>query len=146
MKKAAHEVEARERPTTWSKQMALSRIQIPPDAKRDARARELLKTIHLWHTVTLRQPWGSFPRGAQALQTPNGYRVNAVYCECPDYEQNQRICKHIRAVVMQDEAKQTPKPAPAYADLFPTCRVVACDGDPEPHEQFCWRHVTVDAF
>ncbi len=51
------------------------------------------------------------------------------------------------------EARDLEQPAPTPAaptktieDLWPTCRVVACDDDPEPREDFCWRHMLVDAF
>lgn len=126
--------------------MALQSIPIPPDALRDRKARELLAQIKTWHPTHLRQAWGSFPAGTPCLLTPNGWYVNAVACTCPDYEKNERICKHIRAVALADQQAQT-KPVKKIEDLWPTCRVVACDNDPEPHEDgFCWRHVLVDAF
>ncbi len=83
--------------------MALSMIPIPPDAARDKKARELAKTAHTWNVVTLKQDWGAFKKGDQALQTPNGYRVNAVWCECPDYATWGNICKHIRTVAILDQ-------------------------------------------
>lgn len=88
--------------------MALNRIPIQPDAARDAKARELAKTAHTWNVVTLKQDWGAFKKGDQALQTPNGYRVNAVWCECPDYATWGNICKHIRCVVLLDRQNVTP--------------------------------------
>lgn len=125
--------------------MALNRIAIPPDAARDKKARELAKTVYLWPVETLKQDWGAFKRGDSFLVTPNGWRVNTVACECPDYQQAGNICKHVRAIVMAD-AQKVAKPAKRYEDLAPTCRVVACDDDPEPREDFCWRHMLVDAF
>lgn len=80
--------------------MALSTIPIPPDPKRDARARELMQTIHLWPVETLRRDWEAFKKGDQFFVTPNGYRVNAVACECPDYQLGENICKHVRAAAM----------------------------------------------
>lgn len=31
-------------------------------------------------------------------------------------------------------------------ELWATCKASGCDEDPEPREQFCFRHVLVDAF
>lgn len=127
--------------------MAIQSISIPRDAARDARAKALVPQVKLWHTVTLKQPYGSFPRGAVFFQTPKGYRVNAVVCTCPDYANAGNICKHLRAVVLADQAKQTPKPKPAYADLFMSCKAKGCDNDPEHDgDGYCWRHVLTDAF
>ena len=89
---------------------------IPADAARDARARALVPQVKLWHVVTLTRPHGSFPAGAVFRQTPNGYRVNAVVCECDDYKRG-HICKHIRAIVLAEQ------PAPSrYEALFARCR------------------------
>lgn len=119
--------------------MALASIPIPPDPKRDAKARELLATIHTWNTVTLKQDWNAFKKGDQALQTPNGYRVNAVWCECPDYATWGNICKHVRAVCLKD-AQQTTKPRPTYDALYPPCAQPGCGADPESGEKFCRDH------
>jgi len=125
--------------------MALASIPIPPDQKRDAKARDLAKTAHTWNVVTLKQDWGAFPKGSQALQTPNGYRVNAVWCECPDYAEWGNICKHIRCIVFLDAQRTTPLPK-RYEDVVPTCQEPGCDNDPEPRERYCWKHWLVDAF
>lgn len=129
--------------------MALSQISIPADAVRDQKAAELAKTAHVWPVVTLRKPWGSFNVGDQFRVTPNGYRVNAVVCECEDYQRFHNICKHIRAIVLLEQ-----RPTPTrirvyhqkYSALFPECAVDGCDLDPEPHEKYCHKHVLVDAY
>jgi hypothetical protein len=126
--------------------MAVHFIPIPPDPKRDARARELVKSMHTWSTGTLKQAWGSFERGTAYFITPCGYQVNAVFCSCPDYIRGGNICKHIRAVALKDRQQQAPKPRPTYENLHPTCQAKGCDSDPETRERFCWRHVVVDAF
>jgi hypothetical protein len=110
--------------------MAVSSIAVPPDAKRDARARELVPLVGTWPRHTLKVGWGSFEAGTTFRRAPgsNGarYLVNAVACECPDYQQAGFICKHVRAIVLW-EARPTAQPealAPArmyYADLFPAC-------------------------
>ena len=125
--------------------MALASIPIPPDPKRDTRARELVPQVKTWHTGTLKQPWGAFEIGTAYFITPNGHRCNAVRCSCPDYEEGGYICKHVRAIVMAD-AQNVAKPAWRYEDLVPTCQASGCDNDPEPKEPYCWRHVLVDAF
>ena len=33
-----------------------------------------------------------------------------------------------------------------YERLYPACSVTGCQDDPEPREQFCYRHQLVDAF
>lgn len=127
--------------------MALNRIPITPDAARDAKARQLVKTAHTWPTITLKQPYGAFKVGDSFLVTPNGYRVNHVVCECPDYATWGNVCKHIRCVVMLDEQAIT-KPAPrkTYDDLVPSCDVVACNDEREPGQRFCYDHLTADVF
>ena len=53
--------------------MALASIPIPPDPKRDTRARELVPQVKTWHTGTLKQPWGAFEIGTAYFITPNGH-------------------------------------------------------------------------
>jgi predicted nucleic acid-binding Zn finger protein len=125
--------------------MALSSVHIPADPKRDASARELLKTIHTWSSGELNRPWGAFEKGTAYLITPNGYTVNAVFCSCCDYIKAGMICKHIRAVVLHDAEKIT-KPKATYGDLFPSCWTKGCTNDLEPGEKACWRHMNADAF
>lgn len=125
--------------------MALSRITIPPDAARDAKARELALTANLWPVETLKVPHGAFKRGDSFLVTPSGYRVSAVVCECPDYQQSHNICKHIRALCLAD-AQRITKPTPKIEDLWDTCKEKGCQDDPEPKSKWCWRHCLVDAF
>ena len=105
--------------------MAVSSIAVPPDAKRDARARELVAHVATWPLFTLKQPHGSFPVGSQFRQATGShgerYLANAVVCECCDYDRG-NVCKHIRAVVLW-EAGQEPAPAPRsrYEALFEGC-------------------------
>src|SRR5688572_873884 len=108
--------------------MAVSSIAVPPDPKRDARARALAGQVPTWPRHTLKVAWGSFEAGTTFRRAPgsNGarYLVNAVACECPDYQQGGHICKHIRAVVLFEQRVATapaPKRRPSYADLFPAC-------------------------
>src|SRR5436190_2103530 len=103
--------------------MALASIAVPPDPKRDARARELVDSVPTWPLYTLNQPFGSFETGTvfRRAYGSNGarYLVNAVACECPDYAEWGRICKHIRAAVLWEARQAQPAPAsrPTYADL-----------------------------
>lgn len=96
--------------------MAVDSIAVPPDAKRDAAAAELLKTAHLWPVFTLKKPHGSFPAGTTFRRAPGSrgasYLVNSVACECPDYQRSSHICKHIRAMVLlEDRQRQAARPA-----------------------------------
>ena len=107
--------------------MAVASIAVPPDTARDARARELAPLVGTWPKHTLRQAWGSFEAGTTFRRAPgsNGarYLVNAVACECPDYQQGGHICKHVRAVVLFEQCQQpAPKPKASYSDLFEACR------------------------
>jgi hypothetical protein len=36
------------------------------------------------------------------------YLVNAIACECPDYQQAGNICKNVRAVVLFEAGQQSP--------------------------------------
>lgn len=124
--------------------MALNMIPIPPDASRDAKARDLLAEMHLWHTGTLKQQWGAFEPGTAYFITLSGHRCNAVFCSCPDYRRG-HICKHVRAVVMAD-AERTTRFVKRIEELIPTCKETGCQDDPEPRSEYCWRHLTADVF
>jgi hypothetical protein len=132
--------------------MAVSSIAVPPDPKRDARARELAPLVGTWPKHTLRVAWGAFEAGTTFRRAPGSqgarYLVNAVACECPDYQQGGYICKHVRAVVLfeQRQARPDPTPKASYSDLFPSCAAKGCTDDPEPGERYCYRHRLVDAF
>lgn len=123
--------------------MALSSILIPPDAARDAKARELLATeFHVWHLGELKQPWGSFEVGTGYFITRNGYTCNTVFCSCPDYKRG-HICKHVRCVVMAD-AQIVTKPK-RIEDLMPTCQQPRCQNDPaRAGERYCSNHWLMD--
>ena len=77
---------------------------VPPDAKRDAAAAVLAATAQTWPKVTLKQAYGAFPAGTVLRRAPscsgNGthYLVNAVVCECADYQRAGNVCKHVRAI------------------------------------------------
>jgi hypothetical protein len=107
--------------------MAVSSIAVPPDPARDARARALVDRVPTWPRHTLRVAWGSFSAGTTFRRATGSkgarYLVNAVACECPDYQQAGNICKHVRAVVLFEAGQQAPAPKrrPSYADLFPAC-------------------------
>jgi hypothetical protein len=70
--------------------MAVSSIAVPPDTARDARARELAPLVGTWPRHTLKVAWGSLEAGTTFRRATgsNGarYLVNAVACECPDYQ------------------------------------------------------------
>lgn len=117
--------------------MAVESIAVPPDQLRDARARALVDSVGTWPKHTLKVAWGSFEAGTTFRRatgsTSARYLVNAVACECPDYQQAGQICKHIRAVVAWEarlaaeeaELERVLGPAPKrsrYEDLFPACR------------------------
>jgi hypothetical protein len=82
--------------------MALSSIMVPPDTKRDAKARELVTQVKTWHVGTLNQPWGAFEAGTVYRITRNGHRCNTVRCSCDDYRSG-HICKHVRALVLWEQ-------------------------------------------
>jgi hypothetical protein len=127
--------------------MALSTIAVPPDAKRDARARALATQVAVWPLFTLNQPHGSFPIGSQFRQATGShgekYLVNAVVCECVDYTSG-HICKHIRAVVLWEARQQpvaqpapAPKARPSYDQLYPAC-AGGCGDLVEKNGQRCY--------
>ena len=107
--------------------MAVSSIAVPPDPARDARARALVDQVPTWPRHTLKVAWGAFEAGTVFRRATGShgerYIVNTIACECPDYQQNHAICKHVRAVVLFEQRQQVPppKPRPSYADLFPAC-------------------------
>jgi hypothetical protein len=109
--------------------MAVASIAGPPDPKRDAKAALLAPLVGSWPKHTLKQAWGSFEAGTTFRRAPGShgerYLVNAVACQCADYQQFSHICKHVRAVVLfeQQQAATVAAPAPRkrYADLFPAC-------------------------
>jgi hypothetical protein len=130
--------------------MAVSSIAVPPDPARDARASALVDQVATWPRHTLKVAWGSFSAGTTFRRATGSrgarYLVNAVACECPDYQQAGNICKHVRAVVAFEQRRQ---PAPAFrrlAELTGGCEARGCPDDRERDERTCSRHVLVDAF
>ena len=106
--------------------MAVSSIAVPPDPTRDARAAQLVDRVPTWPRHTLKVAWGSFEAGTTFRRATGShgarYLVNAVACECPDYQSAGNICKHVRAVVLFEAGQQAPAPKrPTYSDLFPAC-------------------------
>jgi hypothetical protein len=110
--------------------MAVASIAVPPDPKRDARARALAPFVGSWPKHTLKVAWGSFEAGTTFRRATGScgekYLVNAIACECPDYQQAGNICKHFRAIVLWEAGQQpAPQPAPAprvrYEDIFHAC-------------------------
>ncbi len=132
--------------------MAVHSIAVPPDPARDARAAALVDQVPTWPRHTLKVAWGSFEAGTTFRRATgsNGdrYLVNAVACECPDYQQAGNVCKHVRAVVAFEarELAPAPKARPTYNDVFGACDVASCDEDRERGERYCSRHVVVSAF
>ena len=131
--------------------MAVASIAVPPDARRDAKAATLAPLVGSWPRHTLKQPWGSFEAGTTFRRATDSkgekYLVNAVACECPDYQQAENICKHIRAVVLW-EAAQVAASAPrrkSYRDLFPACRVDGCTDDAGRAGGLCLTHASEQA-
>jgi hypothetical protein len=134
--------------------MALASIAVPADPKRDARARELVDSVPTWPLYTLKVAHGSFEPGTvfRRAHGSNGarYLVNAVACECKDYQQAGNICKHIRAIVLWEQEQATfdaeldrvlgpaPKARPSYADLFPACKS-GCGDVSETRDGYCDR-------
>ena len=107
--------------------MAVQSIAVPPDPARDARAAALVDRVPTWPRFTLKQPWGSFEAGTtfRRAHGSNGarYLVNAVACECPDYQRNGAVCKHVRAVVLFEAGQQDAirEVRGRYEALFPAC-------------------------
>src|SRR4051812_17165624 len=107
---------------------------IAPEPKRDAAAAALAQDVERWPFYTLKVAVGAFPAGTQFRRAPSSrgdgtrYLVNAVACECPDYQRAGNVCKHVRAIrlaerheyeVEQAFADVAAKPRKTYADLFP---------------------------
>lgn len=105
-------------------------IIVHPDPKRDARARALVAQVPTWPKHTLRVQWGAFDAGTvfRRAYGSNGerYLVNAVACQCPDYQHGGNICKHVRAVRLEAaQARDAAvKPRATYEDLFPADNLV----------------------
>jgi len=119
--------------------MALPSIAVKPDARRDAAARALVRSVATWHRGTLKRPFGAFETGTRFLIAPGSkgeqYMVTRVSCDCPDYQRNGNVCKHIRAALL------------AGVDLTPRCYQRDCDGAPTRYgDGFCERHELVAAF
>lgn len=123
--------------------MAVASIAVPPDPRRDARAAQLADQVGIWPRHTLKVAHGAFPAGTvfRRATGSNGarYLVNAVACECPDYQQAGNICKHVRAVVLFERRQQsTPKRRASYADLFAAC-AAGCGELVERKGETCYR-------
>lgn len=132
--------------------MALSSIAIPPDPKRDGRARALVGYVATWPKHTLKVAWGTFEAGTVFRRAYGSagarYLVNSVACQCPDYAEWGNICKHIRAYVLWEAQQQpaAPKPRARYADIWPACQEPRCERDPESGERFCSDHWLAEVF
>ena len=125
---------------------------IKPDPKRDADAVTLAETAP-WPIYTLKVAVGAFPAGTVFYRVPSRsnpdrrWLANGVACQCPDYMQRGAMCAHTRAVRLHEARSAAPTtPLARYEELVPTCQAQGCQDDPEPHEDFCHRHVLVDAF
>jgi hypothetical protein len=108
--------------------VAVASIAVPPDPARDARAAALVDQVPTWPKHTLKVAWGSFEAGTTFRRAIGSrgerYLVNAVACQCPDYQSAGQICKHVRAVVLFEQRQAQPAPAPkrkSYSDLFLAC-------------------------
>lgn len=116
--------------------MALSSIAVRPDAARDAKARLLAVEARHWSRYTLKVAAGAFAAGSvfrlapvsePREGAPTHYRVNAVFCDCPDYATRGMVCKHIRAYLLAETERRVrlANPANGYeldAITDPTCR------------------------
>lgn len=127
--------------------MAVRSIPVPPDAKRDARAAELVSQVGGWPLFVLKQAWGSFKPGTVFRRAPSSkgggkwYLVNAVACQCPDYADWGHVCKHIRAVVLWgacQAAAQRPTPRLSYEALVPACKA-GCGDVADTRDGYCDR-------
>ena len=123
--------------------MAVQSIAVPPDPARDARALALVDQVPTWPRHTLKVAWGAFEAGTTFRRAygSNGarYLVNAVACECPDYQQGGYICKHVRAVVLFEQRQQpAPKKRASHADLFAAC-AAGCGELVERKGETCYR-------
>jgi len=79
--------------------MAVTSIAVPPDAKRDERARALAPFVGSWPKHTLKVAWGTFEVGTVFRRATGShgerYLVNAVACQCKDYQEAGNVCKHV---------------------------------------------------
>ena len=131
-------------------------IIVHPDPKRDAKAALLAETVAAWPRIVLKQDFGAIPAGTVVRRAPSSkgdgthYKVCAVSCECPDYQQWGNVCKHVRAYRLfearqqeqagsADEADPTPTPTSlkSYRDLFPGC-VAGCGELVERQNSLCY--------
>lgn len=131
--------------------MALASVHIPADAARDGRARALAPYVASWPKHTLKVQWEAFEAGTVFRRAPgsNGakYLVNAVVCQCPDYQRAGNICKHVRAVVLSEAASFGTLLYKKYEHLFGRdCEAKGCTDDAADGEPYCKRHQLVDAF
>ena len=131
--------------------MAVSSTAVPPDPARDARALSLVDQVGTWPKHTLRQSRGAFPAGTVFRRAPSSrddrarYLVNAVACQCPDYQQGGNICKHVCAVVLFEQRQQpTPKRRASYEDLFAAC-AAGCGELVERKGEICYRCASDEA-
>src|SRR5437868_4902882 len=130
--------------------MSVSSIAVPSDPKRDARAMELVDSVGSWPRYTLKVAWGGFEAGTvfRRAYGSNGarYLVNAVACQCPDYQQRGAVCKHIRAFVLwtaRQAATSRPAPRLTAEDLFPKCRT--CSDLVDRRGESCYRCASDEA-
>ncbi len=135
--------------------MAVSSIAVPPDPARDARAAQLVLTAP-WPRVTLTRRQGAFPAGTVFYRVPSSkpdvrYVANGVCCTCPDAQQNDNVCKHIRAVVLF-EASQQPAPAPKprtaldrLNELYSPC-AAGCGDLVERRGEKCYRCLSDEVY
>ena len=147
--------------------MAATSIAFPPDAKRDAAAREIVMGAGQWLRMRLRFETGSWKAGTKFYGVPSStsgaiYYTNLRYCSCPDYARRGMGCKHQRAVAEHVRAVRDAKhqqqagsatvadPSPTrrrtYADFYPSCDAGDCTDDREAGERYCYRHRLTDAF
>lgn len=94
---------------------------IKPDPKRDAAAALLAEGAHTWARLTLKRPHGAFPVGTVFYLVPSSrpgvsYRTNAVACDCPDYQQRDVICKHVRSIRLFESRQQQTEAGPSQED------------------------------
>ena len=134
--------------------MAVSSIAVPPDSKRDARARVLAGHVGSWPRFVLKQPWGGFEAGTTFRRATgsNGarYLVNAVACQCPDYAERGNICKHVRAYVLWEDrqarqvagAEHRPTASPtSWRHCSQQCGALLAPEHPTKMCDPCWERI-----
>lgn len=131
--------------------MALTSITVPPDPKRDGRARALVPFVASWPKHTLKVAWGSFEAGTTFRRAPGShgerYLVNSVACECPDYQEAGQICKHVRAIVLWEARAAAPKRSTTYEAIFGRdCEAGGCTDDATSYQPYCSRHALSEAY